>query len=253
MDAIQARTVIEALMGGADPRTGELLPPNDVLNCPLVRNALLFATRALEKERHREERARRLPGQAGHPWSAEEDARLSEAFLRGTLLKELTDTHQRTPGAIRSRLVRLGLLVTDDGVLPSIAVPEPQEVTESEELSEPDRTEQRPESPEALVNKRGYALGVSGTHVFSLEEREVLHRYGFWLEALADGRIEPITPAQAHFCSVVRGEAKSQTLHERAWMRLVGRREIEPDLKREYEVSDPGEEWFKREAHWRYQ
>ncbi len=253
MDATQAKAVLEALLVGADPETGEVLAKDAVVNSVLVRNALLAATHALESETRRDERARQLPGHAGRPWASDEDERLSQSFLRGASLDELTKSHQRTRGAIKSRLQRLGLLVEGASVLPSTAVPEPAPSTAGDRASASATTDSALPPSAALVKKRGYELHVSGTHVFSAEELQVLHRYGFWLEALAEGRIEPTTAAQEQFCLVVRGEAKPQTLHERAWMRLVGRREIEPELKREFEVSDPGEEWFKREAHWRYQ
>ncbi len=51
-----------------------------------------------------------LPARHGHPWGAEEDDRLRALFLRGEAIAAMASAHQRKPGAIRSRLVRLGLL-----------------------------------------------------------------------------------------------------------------------------------------------
>lgn len=45
----------------------------------------------------------------GEHWTEEEDRLLSERFVSGLTVKELTRWHQRSPGGIRSRLVKLGL------------------------------------------------------------------------------------------------------------------------------------------------
>ena len=48
------------------------------------------------------------PGRVYLPWSKEEDERLSRAFESGTPLNTLSETHQRSLGAIKSRLLHLG-------------------------------------------------------------------------------------------------------------------------------------------------
>jgi uncharacterized protein YifE (UPF0438 family) len=65
------------------------------------------------------------------------------------------------------------------------------------------------------------------TAVFPKEELDALHEYGNWLQALASGAIQPLTPEQEHFLQVDRDEAAPETLYERAWVRLKGRREYE--------------------------
>lgn len=65
------------------------------------------------------------------------------------------------------------------------------------------------------------------TVVFPPDEVEALTESGNWLEALADGRILPVTEEQEHFLKVDRDEAEPATLLERAWLRLKGRREYE--------------------------
>ena len=47
---------------------------------------------------------------AGSPWTNEEDASLIKSFNDGEKIKELSVSHRRTNGAIRSRLVKLGLI-----------------------------------------------------------------------------------------------------------------------------------------------
>jgi DNA-binding NarL/FixJ family response regulator len=45
-------------------------------------------------------------------WSTEEDARLTEFFRKGIVVKEIAKTLQRQPSAIRSRLAKLNLVVS---------------------------------------------------------------------------------------------------------------------------------------------
>ena len=44
------------------------------------------------------------------PWTPAEETDLLSAFDRGVAIKELAASHQRTRGAIKARLVRLGRL-----------------------------------------------------------------------------------------------------------------------------------------------
>ena len=69
-----------------------------------------MAVTALQRYAKRQDREDRLPAKAGQPWTAEEDDRLLSGFDGGATLKELSDRHERTDGAIQSRLIRLGRL-----------------------------------------------------------------------------------------------------------------------------------------------
>jgi uncharacterized protein YifE (UPF0438 family) len=80
-----------------------------------------------------------------------------------------------------------------------------------------------------------FVFGCS-TAVFPAEEVAALTEHGNLLEALAAGRIGPSTPEHEHFLLVDRGRAEAQTLLERAWVRLKGRREFEQDDRR---AADP--------------
>jgi len=44
------------------------------------------------------------------PWSEEEDVLLAERFGNGSKITELARIHSRTYGAIKARLIKLGLL-----------------------------------------------------------------------------------------------------------------------------------------------
>ena len=76
--------------------------------------------------------------------------------------------------------------------------------------------------------KEPFVFGCS-LSVFPAEEVAVLTERGAHLEALAAGTIPPATLEEEHFRLVHVGEAEPRTVAERAWMRLIGRREFERD------------------------
>ena len=78
------------------------------------------------------------------------------------------------------------------------------------------------------LKKRPFNFGCS-TAIFPADELTALEEYGNWLEALAAGVIRPATSAHKHFLKVDREEAEPESLYERAWLRLKGRREYERD------------------------
>lgn len=84
-----------------------------------------------------------------------------------------------------------------------------------------------PESHKEFSKLRDYPLGVRSIEVFTRVEIEKLHRYGFWLEALAVGRISAMTEEQKQFIKVSKGEADPETFYEKAWDKLIERRKFE--------------------------
>ena len=109
MTPTEAKQIIEVLAGGVDPATGEVLPDNSPLSSPHVIRALFLAAKALELMAIKPVRpAAAAPGNAGKPWTEDEDQRLLAAFDAGTPVAELVRAHERTTGAINSRLIRLG-------------------------------------------------------------------------------------------------------------------------------------------------
>ena len=113
MRADKALRIVSSLADGHDPETGEVLPRGHVFQQPDVVRALGVAVTALQRYAKRQDREDRLPSRAGQPWTVEEDDRPLSGFDAGATLKELSDRHERTDGAIQSRLIRLGRL---DGV-----------------------------------------------------------------------------------------------------------------------------------------
>lgn len=114
MTPAEAKQIIEVLAGGVDPATGEVLPDDSPLSSPHVIRALFIAAKALEVTAAKPARpTAAAPGKAGKSWIEDEDQRLLAAFDAGTTVAELARTHERTTGAINSRLIRLGRLQVD--------------------------------------------------------------------------------------------------------------------------------------------
>src|SRR5439155_11860956 len=68
-----------------------------------------------------------VPARQGQAWSDEEDRRLYDSFLAGQPINRMASVHQRSAGAIRARLRRLGLIDENGEVVeppPPFAVPE---------------------------------------------------------------------------------------------------------------------------------
>ncbi len=74
-----------------------------------------------------------------------------------------------------------------------------------------------PESHSTLLKKAGFPI--PSRAVLNDHERKSLDRYGYWLEALAYGTIEPVTPEQRHFVQVAMGEAEPITEFETTWVK----------------------------------
>ena len=114
MEKSKAIDILKLLADGMHPVTGEQLDKNHVINEPDVIRALNMAVEALTSEEKNISRQRDLPERVGKPWSEPEDKALVKAFENGISLNDLVIKHQRTRGAIRTRLVRLGKIDLDD-------------------------------------------------------------------------------------------------------------------------------------------
>jgi uncharacterized protein YifE (UPF0438 family) len=60
---------------------------------------------------------------------------------------------------------------------------------------------------------------------FTAEELAVISKHGAWMEALATGKLRPLTQAQSHFLEVASGRSEPTTLHEKVWLKLAAARE----------------------------
>lgn len=109
MELNEARRVVEALAAGVDPRTGEVVGGDSVLESSMVVRALHVALGAIEAQIRREASKTALPGNAGNPWTREEEMEVERRFKMGESAGEIARRHGRTKGAIIARLERLGL------------------------------------------------------------------------------------------------------------------------------------------------
>ena len=110
MQEIRARQILQSLVQGVDPFSGEELPEGTVLQHAEVMRALLAGVAALEQGVARASRRAALPKNIGRTWNAEEQSALIDAFQSGEGLAEIAERHGRTLRAIEARLEKLGLL-----------------------------------------------------------------------------------------------------------------------------------------------
>ena len=83
------QTIIQQLVDGINPLTGELLEDNHICKDDKVVQALINSILALDKEEKRLERKERLPKNAGKSWLEEENEKLVLKFDEGCTIEEL--------------------------------------------------------------------------------------------------------------------------------------------------------------------
>lgn len=128
MSPERAVEIIENLVDGIHPLTGEILPESNICEEPGIMDALnyaiqvlnerIVAERAIEQYRRQQVKdtsvkddktKRKQPENAGKPWLPEDDAELLKLYKAGVSVTEIAKQYKRTKGAIRARLVRLGM------------------------------------------------------------------------------------------------------------------------------------------------
>jgi len=110
MNAAEALAIVRSLANGVDPESGEVFPSDSTYQRPQIVRALYVAASALEQIDRIERRKSQLPQKTGQPWTEDEDRKLLAAFDAGRALQELAAAHERTPAAVRARLVKYGRL-----------------------------------------------------------------------------------------------------------------------------------------------
>ena len=95
--------------------------------------------------------------------------------------------------------------------------------------------------------KHDYPLGCS-LEIFENDELSFLRRYGFWIEALVDGVILPITEEEKRLIDVHAGKVEPIKIQECAWRKLIERRMWEKNEHElpNYKLIDKSEQWFSR-------
>lgn len=94
--------MLQALAAGTHPVTGEVFPADTPYNQAEIIRALFFALNELESLAEK--------GNKGLAWSQEEDNLLTQRFKEGIKITQLAKLHSRTYGAIKAKLLKLGLL-----------------------------------------------------------------------------------------------------------------------------------------------
>jgi hypothetical protein len=114
MQQSRARQILQSLIDGIDPVTGEELSRETVLQHADVLRALLAGLTALEQTSARALRRAQLPGNVGRAWTTEEENRLVAAFKKGDSPVAMAHQHGRTLRAIEARLEKLGLITAEE-------------------------------------------------------------------------------------------------------------------------------------------
>ena len=114
MDYSTALGILRRLSDGVDPTTGEMFPSGSPYQQPEIIRALFTAIEVLEKRCEIAIKRDNLPVNAGKPWTEEEQTLLVNRYDKGSTVKELSKEHNRTLGAITSRLIKLGKISPTD-------------------------------------------------------------------------------------------------------------------------------------------
>ncbi|MBP3495229.1 MAG: hypothetical protein J6K52_03395 [Clostridia bacterium] len=99
--------ILQGLSEGVNILTGEVIKDLDKeLKLHLFEMSLYFDN----KLKYKEKLEKKHP-QHGKKWTKEEDEQLLSEYKQGKTVKELSSIHQRGVGSIRSRLIKLGVLL----------------------------------------------------------------------------------------------------------------------------------------------
>lgn len=111
MNASQAKAVLELLLNGVDPITGECLDDDHVCAQPLVMRALHCAVEALGSAdaapAWKRESTKRS---AARPWTKEDDEQVARLFEQGVSLDRICAETDRRLRGLQRRLAYLGLI-----------------------------------------------------------------------------------------------------------------------------------------------
>jgi hypothetical protein len=113
----RAAATLKMLAQGLHPATGEILPLGGVLSDVEVVRALFLGAEALQTQTASNSQSSELSRQ-GQPWSEAEDQQLRNSYARPKSTQQLAKEHGRSCGAIKARLVRLGLCDAEEDSVP---------------------------------------------------------------------------------------------------------------------------------------
>ncbi len=93
---------LNTLLLGIDPNTGEIFDDNHIMSCEYMKQILLLAHKNISKKLNTSK-----PTSGGNKWTAEEDIQLKEEYESHISIKEIAQIHERSTGAINSRIIKL--------------------------------------------------------------------------------------------------------------------------------------------------
>lgn len=109
----RARMILDSLVRGIHPKTGDELPEDSVVNDIDVSRAMGTAVFALDQMSARLARRAQLPESVGKAWTEDEERRLKDEFNSNEPIPLIASRHGRTSRAIEARLEKLGLLTAE--------------------------------------------------------------------------------------------------------------------------------------------
>lgn len=111
MKITKAKEIVKLLADGVDPLTGEIYQLESPYQQPDIIRALHVALIGIDLLEKQENKQNKFPQNAGRTWSTEDNERLITDYDNGESIKDLAEKYERTVGAIRSRLVKLGRIL----------------------------------------------------------------------------------------------------------------------------------------------
>lgn len=104
----EAREILQSMIDGVDPNTGEILPATHLCNNPTVKRALHIAIMCMSDN----DKFIRKNGQlnAGRPWTKADSANLTFLYRHGATMEEICAKLQRRERGVRNQLEYLGLI-----------------------------------------------------------------------------------------------------------------------------------------------
>lgn len=115
MTTAEAREILQAMLDGADPVTGEILPQEHICNYPEVMRALQMAISSMAGARHASAKVRKNGRlNAGRAWTAGDISELKLMFSSGATMDEICRQLQRRERGVKRQLAAIGLIEIDE-------------------------------------------------------------------------------------------------------------------------------------------
>ena len=102
--------ILEALVNGVHPKTQEQLQGTDastLFDDPSIIRALIQACKAVGQSK------KMPPRKKGAPWTTSDEQLLCKLFKEGKMVSQISETLERTKGAIVGRLIKEELIPSD--------------------------------------------------------------------------------------------------------------------------------------------